>query len=105
MSARDALLARLVLNNKASPSDLSRFRTLAFGRRSAARSPTEMHAKASEMLEDSGLAALEERIFTFLYGHSAPLKLLASIDDSARLLHQARAPAARAWLPFLLMGV
>lgn len=89
VSARDALLARLVLNSKASARDLERFRTLAFGRKSAARSGAEMRAKAAEMLDDSGLAVLEDRIFNFLYGQSAPLKLLATVDDSVRLLHQA----------------
>ena len=96
VSARDALLARLVQRNKASPRDLERFRTLAFGRKSKARSTEEMQAAATAMFEDSGLAGLEDKIFTYLYSQSAPLKLLATIDDSARLLHQVLAAAAAA---------
>ena len=89
VSARDALLARLVLTNKASPKDLDRFRTLAFGRKASARSPAEMHAAAAAMLNDSGLGTLEAKVFDYLYSQSAPLKLMSSIDDAARLLHQA----------------
>lgn len=89
VSARDGLLSRLVLGNTANSKDQERFRNLAFGRKSRARSPAEMRAKATEMLQDSGLLALEDRIFSYLYGHSAPLKLLATADDASRLLLQA----------------
>ena len=95
VSARDGLLSRLVLGGRATKQDLAKFRQLAFGRRSAPRSDDEMLAKAQEMLEDSGLLALEDRIFAFLYGHSAPLKLLSLVDDCQRLLHQA-SPASTA---------
>lgn len=88
MSARDGLLSRLVLGGRATKQDLAKFRALAFGRKSAPRSDEEMRVKAEEMLEDSGLLALEQRIFAFLYGHSAPLKLLSLVDDCQRLLHQ-----------------
>ncbi|KAK9809277.1 hypothetical protein WJX73_000125 [Symbiochloris irregularis] len=88
VSARDALLSRLVLGDKANKTDLTRFRQLAFGRRASAKSDEQMRAKADEMLQDSGVLELERRIFSFLYGHSAPLKLLSCIDDCERLLHQ-----------------
>ena len=38
VSARDALLSRLVLGNRAQKADLTRFRQLAFGRRASAKS-------------------------------------------------------------------
>lgn len=88
VSARDALLARLVLTNKATQRELEKFRTLAFGRRSVPRSQGQMLAAAEEMFADSGLAGLENSIFAFLYSHSAPLKLMSVVDGAARLLHQ-----------------
>ncbi len=77
-----------MLGDKATKTDLTRFRQLAFGRRASAKSDEQMRAKADEMLQDSGVLELERRIFSFLYGHSAPLKLLSCIDDCERLLHQ-----------------
>lgn len=42
------------------------------------------------MLADSGVAELEARVLAFLYRHSGALRLLATIDDAAQLLLQAR---------------
>ena len=44
------------------------------------------------MLAESGVAALEARVLAFLYRHSGALRLLATIDDAAQLLLQARPP-------------
>ena len=40
------------------------------------------------MLQDSGLHELEERVLGFLYNNSGSLKLLSTLDDVQRLLHQ-----------------
>ena len=45
---------------------------------------------AAEVLAESGVAALEARVLAFLYRHSGALRLLATIDDAAQLLLQAR---------------
>lgn len=46
------------------------------------------------MLAESGVAELEARVLAFLYRHSGALRLLATIDDAAQLLLQARPPCA-----------
>ena len=46
------------------------------------------------MLAESGVTALEARVLAFLYRHSGALRLLATIDDAAQLLLQARPPFA-----------
>lgn len=45
---------------------------------------------AAEVLAESGVAELEARVLAFLYRHSGALRLLATIDDAAQLLLQAR---------------
>ena len=40
------------------------------------------------MLQESGLHELEERVLGFLYNNSGSLKLLSTLDDVQRLLHQ-----------------
>ncbi len=51
---------------------------------------------AAEVLAESGVAELERVVLGFLYRHSGALRLLATVDDAAQLLLQARgAPRAR----------
>ncbi len=56
---------------------------------------------AAEVLAESGVAELERVVLGFLYRHSGALRLLATVDDAAQLLLQARgAPRARSLLPW-----
>lgn len=43
---------------------------------------------AQEMLQESGLQELEQRVLGFLCTNSGNLKLLSTLDDAQRLLHQ-----------------
>ena len=43
---------------------------------------------AEEMLQESGLQELEQRVLGFLCTNSGSLKLLSTLDDAQRLLHQ-----------------
>ena len=40
------------------------------------------------MLQESGLQELEQRVLGFLCTNSGSLKLLSTLDDAQRLLHQ-----------------
>ncbi len=92
LSARDALTARLVLSGRADPDTFTRFSRIAFGAYGRRRTPAPklgdeaVRAAAADMLECSGIVELEERVLSFLYAHSAGLKLLATMDDVGRLL-------------------
>ncbi len=88
LSAQQALLSRLVLQGKADRDINMRFGRLAFGSRARKLSEREHKQAAEEMLTDSGLAELEERVLAFLYAHSGSLKLLALLDDVVRMLSQ-----------------
>ncbi len=88
LSAQQALLSRLVLQGKADRDINMRFGRLAFGSRARKFSEHEHKQAAEEMLTDSGLAELEERVLAFLYAHSGSLKLLALLDDVVRMLSQ-----------------
>ncbi|GLC43094.1 hypothetical protein PLESTB_000863800 [Pleodorina starrii] len=104
LSARNALLARLVLGGRASPEALKRFQRLAFGafggggfggfgvRGGAAAGPSneQVRAAAGCLLEGSGILDLEGRVLTFLAAHAGSVKLLATADDLTRLLAQVR---------------
>jgi len=88
LSAQQALLSRLVLQGKADRDINMRFGRLAFGSRARKFSEREHKQAAEEMLTDSGLAELEERVLAFLYAHSGSLELLALLDDVVRMLSQ-----------------
>ncbi|KXZ53106.1 hypothetical protein GPECTOR_8g96 [Gonium pectorale] len=104
LSARNALLARLVLSGRASPDALRRFSRLAFGAfgggaimgggpgRGAAAGPSteQIRSAAGCLLEGSGILDLEGRVLTFLAAHAGSVKLLATADDTARLLAEVR---------------
>ncbi|DBA78877.1 hypothetical protein WJX77_008617 [Trebouxia sp. C0004] len=94
LSAQQALLSRLVLQGKADRDINMRFGRLAFGSRARKFSEREHKQAAEEMLTDSGLAELEERVLAFLYAHSGSLKLLALLDDVVRMLSQIKNVAA-----------
>ena len=47
---------------------------------------------AEEMLQESGLEELEARVLGFLCTNSGSLKLLSTLDDAQRLLHQVPDP-------------
>ena len=88
VSAQHALLSRLVLQGKADRDISLRFGRLAFGSKARKFSSREHKQAAEEMLTDSGVAELEERVLAFLYAHSGSLKLLALLDDAVRMLSQ-----------------
>ncbi|DBA79311.1 TPA: hypothetical protein ACH3X2_007790 [Trebouxia sp. C0005] len=94
LSAQQALLSRLVLQGKADKDINMRFGRLAFGSRARKFSEREHKQAAEDMLTDSGLAELEERVLAFLYAHSGSLKLLALLDDVTRMLSQIKNVAA-----------
>lgn len=64
ISARNALLSRLVLSGRASPEARARFAALAFGRFADPGSLTEaqMTGAANALLADSGLLDLENQV-------------------------------------------
>lgn len=98
LSAQDAMLSRLILRKKAGSEERLRFGKLAFGSRKAQSTPDEEYvAAAKEMLADSGLEELEQRVLGFLYSHSGNLKLLSVLDDASRLLHQVGVPICSDW--------
>eukprot|EP00798_Chlamydomonas_sp_ICE-L_P018264 gene18264-24718_t len=115
ISARNALLSRLVLSEQASEESMRRFLTLAFGyaatatlspaattptpaagARAAGRRaqmapapipPEQVVCAAYAMLDNSGIEDLEQQVLAFLYAHGGNIKLMALVDDAARLLH------------------
>ena len=88
VSAQHALLSRLVLRGKADSEISLRFGRLALGSRASKDSPREHRQAAEEMLAESGVAELENRVLAFLYAHSGSVKLLALLDDAVRMLSQ-----------------
>lgn len=91
LSARDTLLARLMLSGKADAATQQRFLRLAFGMFSSGRrapGPQQVTAAAQELLAESGVLQLEERVLGFLFSHAAVVKLLATVDDLQRLIGQ-----------------
>jgi hypothetical protein len=89
LSAQDALLSRLILRKRAGKEERLRFGSLAFGARRAASTPPEEYvAAAKEMLAESGIEELERQVLGFLYSHGGGVKLLSTLDDAIRLLHQ-----------------
>ena len=91
VSAQEAHLSRLMLNKLADAEQQRRFHRLAFGLRASKKSQEEVMDAAREFLEISGIQQLEERVLSFLFSHSGILKMLATLDDSTRMLHQVRA--------------
>ncbi len=65
-----------------------RFHRLAFGLRASKKSQEEIMDAAQEFLEVSGIQQLEEHVLSFLFSHSGVLKMLATLDDTSRMLHQ-----------------
>lgn len=110
LSARDALLSRLILNNRSDPANTQRFCRVAFGaynpraRNAPAGSATpsnslagaggrsldELRAAAGGLLEGSGVPELEERVLGYLCEAAGGVKLVALLDDTDRLLTEVR---------------
>lgn len=89
VSARDALLSRLVLRPRAAPEDLDSFRRVAFGKRwKMMGDPEIIRETADEMLASSGLPQLEAGVMGFLGTRASLLHLVALLDDHERLLAQ-----------------
>jgi hypothetical protein len=110
LSARDALLSRLVLARRCDAANAQRFCRVAFGAfagggrgrgsssstQAAAhasgvpgaggRTAAELAAAAEGLLAASGVPELEERVLGYLCEAAAGLKLLATLDDTGRLL-------------------
>jgi hypothetical protein len=66
ISARNALLSRLILSGRASPEARARFATLAFGRFAdpALLSEAQLVGAANALLADSGILDLEAQVGT-----------------------------------------
>lgn len=108
LSARDALLSRLVLSGRTDPANTQRFCRIAFGAynpkprgRNPPQNPNalpgaggrgieELRAAAAGLLEGSGVPELEERVLGFLCEAAAGVKLMATLDDMGRLLAEVR---------------
>lgn len=92
VSAQEALLARLVLLDKASEEDKRKFCVKAWGsswaRRKQSKSEAEMREQAQQMLEDSRLPELEDRLFSYLYKNAGGVKLTSLLDNMTRLLNE-----------------
>lgn len=117
LSARNALLSRLVLQSRADPDNLKRFSRIAFGAynnksSSSSRSTEVMRAAAGDMLEGSGVPELEQAVLGFLFEAAAGVKLVAVLDDMGRLLTEVCVAnkashglvAAAAWACWACMG-
>jgi hypothetical protein len=94
LSARNALLSRLVLAGRADAANSQRFARVAFGsfnpRIASNRSAELVKAAAEDMLQGSGVPELEERVLGFLFEAAAGLKLVAILDDMGRLMNEVR---------------
>ena len=92
VSAQEALLARLVLLDRATEEDRRKFCVKAWGsswaRRKQVKSEAEMQEQAAQMLEDSRLPEMENRLFSFLYKNAGGLKLVSLLDNMGRLLNE-----------------
>ncbi|KAL4419401.1 hypothetical protein ABPG77_003375 [Micractinium sp. CCAP 211/92] len=89
ISAKEALLSRLVLGGRAEREELDLFRRAAFGRRwERVNDPQLFRETAEEMLAGCGLPELEAGVMAFLGGRAAVLHLVALLDDHERLLAQ-----------------
>jgi hypothetical protein len=92
LSARNALLSRLVLAGRADAANSQRFARVAFGsfnpRTASNRSAELVKAAAEDMLQGSGVPELEERVLGFLFEAAAGLKLVAILDDMGRLMNE-----------------
>lgn len=87
ISANNALLSRLIITDKADIATRTKFGRLAFGMEfEKVMEKREWKARAERMLENSGIAQLEDRVLSFLYTHSGAIKLLSLLDDQAMLL-------------------
>lgn len=87
VSANNALLSRLVLDDMADQGMRTKFGRLAFGMEyEMVIDRVEWHTRAQRMLENSGIQQLEEQVFGFLHKHSGPIKMLSLLDDVVKLL-------------------
>lgn len=90
ISAREALLARLILLGKATPSDRAMFARKAFGRfaDTSKISAAAFKESAAKMLAASHLPELEASVLGYLYNHSGGLKLASLLDNIISLLNE-----------------
>jgi len=100
VSAQEALLSRLMLRQNPLPSleAQKRFRAKAFGTSRAAQKKvytlSDLNAAAEEMLAESGMWEVEEQVLQTFYQQAGPLKLMAIVDDTHRMLSQMSNTAA-----------
>ena len=92
VSAQDALLARLILHGKATQAERNQFGLKAWGaswaRSKRPKSEAEYVEQAQNMLEDSRLPELEDRLFSYLYNNAGGLRLVAMLDNISRLVNE-----------------
>lgn len=88
VSAQDALLSRLILNDKATPKQRERFAKKAFGRSWTKATNAEFIENAQDMLDESHVLELEECLLGYLYNHAGTLKLVSLLDGIVKLLTQ-----------------
>ena len=88
VSAQEAHLSRLILSQTADAEQQRRFQRLAFGLRPTKKTAEEVMDAAREFLEVSGIQQLEERVLSFLFSHSGVLQMLATVDNTMRMLQQ-----------------
>ena len=87
MSPLHALLSRLVISDKNEADVHAQFGRLVWG--DAAQTVTDKtvwKAKASTVLELSGVPKFEEHVLGFLHKNSESLKLMSLLDESIKIL-------------------
>lgn len=92
VSAQEALLARLVLLDKATQAEQNQFGLKVWGsnytRSRRPKSKAEFKEEAAIMLEESRFPELENRLFSYLYNNAGGLRLVAMLDNISRLLNE-----------------
>eukprot|EP00191_Tetraselmis_sp_GSL018_P003015 CAMPEP_0177597860 /NCGR_PEP_ID=MMETSP0419_2-20121207/11969_1 /TAXON_ID=582737 /ORGANISM="Tetraselmis sp., Strain GSL018" /LENGTH=425 /DNA_ID=CAMNT_0019090123 /DNA_START=455 /DNA_END=1728 /DNA_ORIENTATION=+ len=89
ISAKHALYSRLLLSGDATEEDVDTFARIAFGSIGGKQKTREdcRHA-APELLAESGIPEVEDRILNFLYRNAGRLQMLGTLDDMGRHIGQ-----------------
>jgi tRNA U34 5-carboxymethylaminomethyl modifying GTPase MnmE/TrmE len=90
VSALYGLLSRLVLSGQADAGTLRDFAEIAFGKIGARKKPSmeDCQKAATELLEESRLQELEDRILAFVYARRGRLLFQSQLEDLERHLAQ-----------------
>ncbi len=87
-SSSDALLARLILSDKASEDAKTDFKKNAFGRRYKRVTDEDLKEEAVFMLEDSAFPIIEDKIISFIYENRMKILFNALLTDLQRQISE-----------------